>query len=88
MAFKMRGMDKFYGDRSRREIRQDIREERRSLKDHGGSREEVKEYNKYQRKRKREIRADVLDQRAKQPIAQGADTYDKRGDKKARKTSK
>lgn len=84
----MRGMDKFYGDRSRREIRQDIREERRSLKDHGGSREEVKEYNEYQRKRKKEIRADVLDQRAKQPIAQGADTYDKRGDKKARKTSK
>lgn len=88
MAFKMKGMDKFYGDRSRKEVRQDIREERKSLKDHGGSREEVKEYNKYQRKRKKEIRADVLDQRASQPIAQGADTYDKRGDRKARKTSK
>ena len=37
----MKGMDKFYGDRSRKEIRQDIREERKSLKDHGGSREEV-----------------------------------------------
>ena len=58
MAFKMKG-PKFYGDRSRKEMRQDIREERKSLKEHGGTREEVKEFNKYQRKRKKEIREET-----------------------------
>ena len=58
MAFKMKG-PKFYGDRSRKEMRQDIREERKSLKEHGGTRKEVKEFNKYQRKRKKEIREET-----------------------------
>ncbi len=58
MAFKMKG-PKFYGDRSRKEMRQDIREERKSLKEHGGTREEVKDFNKYQRKRKKEIREET-----------------------------
>ena len=58
MAFKMNGM-KFYGDRSRKEMRQDIREERKSLKDEGGTREDVKEFNKHQRKRKKEIRKET-----------------------------
>jgi hypothetical protein len=58
MAFKMNGM-KFYGDRSRKEMRQDIREERKSLKDEGGTRKDVKEFNKHQRKRKKEIRKET-----------------------------
>jgi len=58
MPFKQKG-PKRYGDRTTREINKDIRKERRSLKDNGGTRAEVKEYNKYQRKRKKEIRAEV-----------------------------
>ncbi len=50
---------KFYGDRSRKEMRQDIREERQSLKEGGASREEVKEFNKLQRGRKKDIRLDT-----------------------------
>ena len=73
----MKGM-KFYGDRSRREMRQDIREERKSLKDEGGTREEIKEFNKYQRNRKKEIRADELDSRGRT----------KRADKKRSKVKK
>ena len=58
MAFKMKGM-KFYGARTRKEMRKDIREERKSLKEGGGTRQDVKEFNKYQRKRKKEIRDEV-----------------------------
>ncbi len=58
MPFKQRGL-KRYGDRSARQMNKDIREERRSLRKGGGTRQEVKEYNKYQRKRKKEIRAEV-----------------------------
>ncbi len=54
---------KFYGDRTRKEMRQDIRKERKSLKEEGGTRQDVKEFNKYQRKRKKEIRAEVKSQR-------------------------
>lgn len=64
MAFKMRGL-KFYGDRSRKEMRQDIRTERKSLKEGGATREEVKDFNKYQRKRKKEIRDEVESQKNK-----------------------
>ncbi len=58
MPFKQKG-PKRYGDRTARQMNKDIREERRSLKEGGGTRAEVKEYNKYQRKRKKEIRAEV-----------------------------
>jgi hypothetical protein len=58
MAFKMNGM-KFYGDRSRKEMRLQIRAERESLKDEGGTRKDVKEFNKHQRKRKKEIRKET-----------------------------
>ena len=86
MAFKMKGHElpgpyqrkKFYGDRSRKDMRQDIREERRSLKDEGGTREEVKDFNKHQRNRKLEIRADELDSRGRT----------KRADKKRSKVKK
>jgi len=64
MAFKMRGL-KFYGDRSRREMRQDISAERKSLKEGGATREEVKTFNVNQRNRKREIRDEVKSQRNK-----------------------
>ena len=46
---------KKYGDRSRKEMRQDIGEERKSLKAGGATRKEVKAFNKYQRTRKGEI---------------------------------
>lgn len=59
MAFKMRGM-KFYGDRTRKEMRQDIREERKSVKEHGGTRQDVKDFNEYQRGRKLELRGEEL----------------------------
>ena len=59
MAFKMKGM-KFYGDRTRKEMRQDIRKERKSLKEGGGTKQDVKEFNKYQRGRKKEIRGEEL----------------------------
>ena len=58
MAFKMNGM-KFYGDRSRKEMRKDIQAERRTLKDGGATREEVKTFNQNQRARKKEIRDEV-----------------------------
>ena len=58
MAFKMNGM-KFYGDRSRKEMRKDIQAERRALKDGGATREEVKTFNQNQRDRKKEIRDEV-----------------------------
>ena len=58
MAFKMNGM-KFYGDRSRKEMRKDIQAERRTLKDGGATREEVKTFNQNQRNRKKEIRDEV-----------------------------
>jgi len=58
MAFKMNGM-KFYGDRSRKEMRKDIQAERRTLKDGGATREEVKTFNQNQRDRKKEIRDEV-----------------------------
>ena len=80
MAFKMTG-SKFYGDRSRKEMRQDIREERKSLKEGGATKGEVKEYNQYQRGRKKEIRADVRGR--DKYVAQGADMADVRGDRKA-----
>ena len=58
MAFKMNGM-KFYGDRSRKEMRKQIQAERRTLKDGGATREEVKTFNRNQRDRKKEIRDEV-----------------------------
>ena len=64
MAFKMKGL-KFYGDRSRKDMRQDIRTERKSLKDEGGTRGEVKAFNAHQSLRKKEIRADELDSRGR-----------------------
>ena len=76
MAFKMRGM-KFYGDRTRKEMRQDISRERKSLKEHGGTRQDVKEFNKYQRGRKKEIRGEELLERGQ-----------KRGQKKIDKGSR
>ena len=64
MAFKMKG-SKFYGDRSRKDMRQDIRTERKSLKDEGGTKDEVKAFNAHQTLRKKEIRADELDSRGR-----------------------
>tara|TARA_R110002072_G_C7556082_1_gene499750 strand:+ start:135 stop:464 length:330 start_codon:yes stop_codon:yes gene_type:complete len=64
MAFKMKGSE-FYGDRSRKDMRQDIRAERKSLKDEGGTRDEVKAFNAHQTLRKKEIRADELDSRGR-----------------------
>tara|TARA_R110002020_G_scaffold25229_1_gene82255 strand:- start:67 stop:333 length:267 start_codon:yes stop_codon:yes gene_type:complete len=87
MAFKMNGM-KFYGDRTRREMRQDIRAERKSLKEGGATREEVKEYNQYQRGRKKDIRNKV---KGSKVVAQGADQADLDSEKayeKAKKNSK
>ena len=72
MAFKMRG-SKFYGDRSRKDMRQDIREERQSLKDHGGTREDVKDFNEYQNGRKKDIRAGVKDRNKENREADRAD---------------
>jgi hypothetical protein len=46
---------KKYGDRSRKEMRQDISKERKSLKAGGATRVEVKAFNKHQRTRKGEI---------------------------------
>jgi len=61
MAFKMRGM-KFYGDRTRKEMRQDQREHRKSL---GGDKEEIKYARKYHRGRKKELRGEELIRRGK-----------------------
>ena len=55
----MKGM-KFYGDRTRKEMRQDIKEHRKSL---GDDKEAIKADRKYQRKRKKEIRAEVKSRR-------------------------
>ena len=56
MAFKMKGM-KFYGDRTRKEMRQDIKEHRKSL---GGDKEAIKADRRYQRGRKKELRGEEL----------------------------
>ena len=61
MAFKMKGL-KFYGDRTRKEMRQDQREHRESL---GGDKEEIKYARKYHRGRKKEIRGEELIRRGK-----------------------
>ena len=61
MAFKMKGM-KFYGDRTRKEMRQDQRENRESL---GGDRDEIKANRKYHRGRKKELRAEELERRGR-----------------------
>ena len=61
MTFKMKGM-KFYGDRTRKEMRQDQREHRESL---GGDRDEIKANRKYQRGRKKELRAEELERRGR-----------------------
>ena len=61
MAFKMKGM-KFYGDRTRKEMRQDIKEHRKSL---GGDKEAIKADRKYQRGRKKELRGEELIRRGK-----------------------
>ena len=91
-AFKMKG-PKFYGDRSRKEMRQDIREERKSLKEGGATREEVKEYNQYQRGRKKDIRLDVrineADRKEQEARDSGKTRKEKRlADKGARLSSK
>lgn len=65
---------KFYGDRTRWEMRQDIREERKSLKEGGATREDVKTFNQNQRNRKEEIRYNVKNRT--NVVAQGADQAD------------
>lgn len=62
MAHKMNG-PKRYGDRTAREMNKDIRKERKILKEEGATRAEVKEYNKYQRRRKKQIRTDIKGKR-------------------------
>ena len=57
----MKGM-KFYGDRTRKEMRQDIKEHRKSL---GGDKDAIKADRKYQRGRKKELRAEELERRGK-----------------------
>ena len=61
MAFKMKGM-KFYGDRTRKEMRQDLKEHRKSL---SGDKEAIKADRKYQRGRKKELRGEELIRRGK-----------------------
>ena len=61
MAFKMKGM-KFYGDRTRKEMRQDHREHMDSL---GDDKQARKEARKYHRGRKKELRAEELERRGK-----------------------
>ena len=70
----MKGM-KFYGDRTRKEMRQDIRAERESLKESGATREEIKEFNEYQRARKKEIRRNVKNRT--NVVDMGADQADR-----------
>ena len=53
---------KFYGDRTRKEMRQDQREHRESL---GGDRDEIKANRKYHRGRKKELRAEELERRGR-----------------------
>jgi len=70
MAFKMKGHElpgpyqkkKFYGDRTRREMRQDIKEHRESL---GDDKEAIKQDRIYQRGRKKELRGLELVSRGK-----------------------
>ena len=71
MAFKMKGHElpgpnqrkrKFYGDRTRKETREDQREHRESL---GGDKEEIKYARKYHRGRKKELRGEELIRRGK-----------------------
>ena len=70
MAFKMKGM-KFYGDRTRKEVRKDIKEHRESL---GGDKEEIKYARKYHRGRKKELRGEELKRRGK--TKRGQKKYD------------
>ena len=56
MAFKMKGM-KFYGDRTRKEMRQDIKAHRESL---GDDKEAIRADRKYQRGRKKVLRGEEL----------------------------
>ena len=74
MAFKMKGM-KFYGDRTRKEMRQDIKEHRKSL---GGDKDAIKADRKYQRGRKKELRAEELERRGR---TKRAERKMKRGNK-------
>ena len=74
---------KFYGDRSMKDMRKDIQAERRTLKDGGGTREEVKAFNARQTLRKKEIRADELDsrgrtKRADKKRSNASDKFDKK----------
>ena len=70
MAFKMKGFSmngdpkkkKFYGDRTRKEMREDQREHRESL---GGDKEAIKANRKYHRGRKKELRGEELIRRGK-----------------------
>ena len=61
MAFKMKGM-KFYGDRTRKEMREDQREHRESL---GGDKDAIKANRKYHRGRKKELRGEELIRRGR-----------------------
>ena len=69
--FKMKGHElpgpyqrkkKFYGDRTRKEMREDQREHRESL---GGDKDAIKANRKYHRGRKKELRAEELERRGK-----------------------
>ena len=70
MAFKMKGFSmngdpkkkKFYGNRTRKEMREDQQEHRESL---GGDKDAIKANRKYHRGRKKEIRAEELERRGK-----------------------
>ena len=46
---------KKYGDRGEIEMTVDIMKERRSLKKHGGTKDQVSDFNAYQRKRRKEL---------------------------------
>ena len=61
MAFKMKGL-KFYGDRTRKEMRQDHQEHMDSL---GDDKQARKEARKYHRGRKKELRGEELKRRGK-----------------------
>jgi len=58
----MKRNKKFYGDRTRKEMREDQREHRKSL---GGDKEEIKANRKYHRGRKKELRGEELIRRGK-----------------------
>tara|TARA_R110002167_G_scaffold63380_1_gene179035 strand:- start:87 stop:518 length:432 start_codon:yes stop_codon:yes gene_type:complete len=64
-------------------MRKDIQAERRTLKDGGGTREEVKAFNAYQTLTKKGIRADELDsrgrtKRANRKRSNAKDAFDKK----------